>query len=313
MTVTIATTARQTSEMHASTISDRDATTARDPWHDANTRGLALAAEGAWSQAVDVWTLAVEETTADEHAASHDALALLLNNLAHASFRAGRVDEGIRHAQRACALRTALLGDDAIAVSRARADLAVMLGAAGRADEGLMVIARAIAGIELAAGDEDMLLATVLENAARLSMAAGQPSTAEPYLIRLHALLAEHGQPTYAADVLLARLMAHRRTTSVFHELELVDDETKSNPGVLPSSNALGFRVEYGTPIESETPRGHDQIDAPPMSTHVPTPSDALAVVQTPASTLPTHATPTASDGPVRTPRVLRRPRLRFG
>ena len=320
--VTIANTARQTSEMHASTISERDAHTASELWPDANARGLALAAVGAWTEAVDAWTLAVDEIAAAEDTGSLDALALLLNNLAHASFRAGRVDDGIRHAQRTCALRAALLGDDAIAVARARADLAVMLGAAGRADEGLVVIARAIAGVELAAGDDDHLLLTLIENAARLAMAAGQPSTAEPHLIRLHALFAAHDESTHPADVLLARLTEYRGSHTTIHEVEVLDeglaegDESAEN--TLPSSIALGFRVEYGTPIERELQRGEIQVEAPPTSTHIPTPNASVPVITTPMPALSTRATPSLSaptepGAPAREPRVLRRPRLRFG
>ncbi|MBL0173011.1 MAG: tetratricopeptide repeat protein [Gemmatimonadaceae bacterium] len=182
----------------------------RDVWSDDNARGLAYAAVGAWSDAAEAFSTAAEVAAAPGDVASHEALALILNNLAQASFRAGRAEDGIRHAQRACSLRAALVGEDAIAVARARADLAVMLGAVGRTDEALGLMTRAIAGIERSAGDEDLRLSSVLENAARLAMVAGQPSTAEPYLIRLHALLAAHELPTDTADVLLRRVAQYR-------------------------------------------------------------------------------------------------------
>ena len=191
-----------------------DARARRDDWSDDNARGLAHAAAGAWSDAADAFASAAELVDMPGEVAAHDALALVLGNLAQASFRAGRVDDGIRHAQRACSLRAALFGEDAIAVARARADLAVMLGSVGRAHEALDLMTRAIAGIERSAGDEDLRLSSVLENAARLAMAAGQPSTAEPYLIRLHALLAAHDLTTEAADVLLARVSSYRERES---------------------------------------------------------------------------------------------------
>ena len=184
---------------------------AKDGWSDENARGLGYAAVGAWVDAIDAFTAAEDAVASRADLASHEARALVLNNLAQACFRGGRVEDAIRHAQRACSLRAALLGEDAIAVARARSDLAVMLGSAGRAGEGLALIGRSIASIELNAGDEDLRLSDVLENAARLAIAAGAPSTAEPYLLRLHALLAVHDLPTYAADVLLARVSSYRR------------------------------------------------------------------------------------------------------
>ena len=79
---------------------------------------------------------------------SHDALALILGNLAQACFRAGRAD--------------------------------------------------------------DARLVVMLENAARLALAAGAPANAEPVLLRLHALLAVHGTSTDRADRMLAMVAAVR-------------------------------------------------------------------------------------------------------
>jgi hypothetical protein len=196
--------------MHALSTDERAPCAADAAWLAENSRGLAAAATGDWAEAVEAFATAAELATGDD-ASTHDALALVLNNLAQASFRAGQLDDGIRHAQRACALRAALAGEDAITVARARADLAVMLGAVGRSDEGRALTARAVAGIERIAGDEDVRLCSVLENAARLAVAAGQLSSAEPLLLRLHALLAIHDLPTTTADTLLAHIAQHRQ------------------------------------------------------------------------------------------------------
>ncbi len=294
--------------MHAPTTSEPHAHRTREPWHDANARGLALANDGEWTSAAEVWRDAVEAVAADNDAESADALALLLSNLAQACFRTGCIDDSIRHAQRACALRAALVGDDAVAVSRARADLAVLLAAADRADEGLNVIARALAGIELSAGDEDLRLASVLENAARIAIAAGQPSTAEPYLIRLHALLAAYEAPTDAADILLVRLAAYRRATNSFHDVDcVVDAPIDESSNALPAHDVLGFRVEYGTPIEQESGSPDYAREKPPAITHIATPVAGTPVQSAPMPTL--NITP---DDALRERRVIRRPRLRF-
>ena len=184
----------------------------RNDWSDDNALGLAYAADGAWSDAADAFASAVDVASSRSDVAAHEALALVLNNLAQACFRVGRVDDALHHGQRACTLRAALFGEDAIAVARARADLAVMLGSAGRTKEGLGLMSRAIGGFERTAGDEDLRLSSLLENAARLALMAGEPSTAEPYLIRLHALLALHEHPTDVAVRLLTRVASYRES-----------------------------------------------------------------------------------------------------
>ena len=201
--------------MHAPTLPQSAPRSTAESWADDNERGLTLAAEGEWSAAADAFAAAADDVSLNVNVASHEAMALLLSNLAQACFRAGRRDDGIKHAQRACSLRAALVGEDAVTVARARADLAVMLGSVGRADDGLGLIARAIGSIERSAGEDDRHLLSVLENAGRLALAAGQPSAAEPYLLRLHALLADHERPTDVAERLLARVATARRELPV--------------------------------------------------------------------------------------------------
>ncbi len=183
----------------------------RDGWMDDNTRGLALAAAADWDEAAEAFAASADVLARRApDVSSHDALALILGNLAQACFRAGRTDDALLHAQRACALRVALAGEDAMPVARERMDLAVMLGASGRLDEAQALIQRAISAVERHVGDEDARLVVMLENAARLALAAGAPANAEPLLLRLHALLDAHGMSTDRADRLLAMVAAVR-------------------------------------------------------------------------------------------------------
>ncbi len=182
-----------------------------DSWMYDNTRGLSLYAAAEWEEAAEAFAAAADVLARRAPAvSSHDALALILGNLAQACFQAGRTEEALSHAQRACALRVAITGGDALPVARQRMDLAVMLGACGRLDEARALIQRAIAAVEQHVGDEDVRLVVILDNAARLALAAGDPASAEPILLRLHALLGAHGLSTQRADLLLARVAAVR-------------------------------------------------------------------------------------------------------
>lgn len=193
--------------VHSGMALDSDSQ-ARGGWIDDNDRGLSLAAAGDWADAAVAFQAAVDALTADEplRPATHEPLALVLGNLSHACFKAGQVDAAIQHAQRTCALRAAITGEDGMPVARARMDLAVMLASSGRGDEAMLLIQRAIAAIEHRVGDEDVRLAIVLENAARIALALGSPSNAEPLLLRLHALLHAHELSTGRADKLLAKV-----------------------------------------------------------------------------------------------------------
>ena len=185
----------------------------RDAWQHDNDRGLSLAEAGDWAEATEAFASAADclarslpdgrALTGESH---HEPLALVLGNLAQACFRLGHMDEALRHAQRACALRVAITGEDGMPVARARMDLAVMLASSGRLDEATALIQRAIAGIEHRVGEEDERLAPVLENAARIALASGRPANAEPLLLRLHALLDAHDRSTASADLLLAQV-----------------------------------------------------------------------------------------------------------
>jgi tetratricopeptide (TPR) repeat protein len=193
--------------MHELLMPHRTVRSEHDDWMDDNTRGLSLAAAAEWDEATEAFAAAADvlaRRAPDVN--SHDALALILGNLAQACFRAGRTDDALQHAQRACALRAAIAGEDAMPVARARMDLAVMLGASGRLSEAKALIQRAIAAAERHVGDDDVRLVSMLDNAARLALADGDPASAEPLLLRLHALLDAHGMSTFRADRLIDRI-----------------------------------------------------------------------------------------------------------
>jgi tetratricopeptide (TPR) repeat protein len=187
-------------------------TPAADLWSDDNARGLAFAADGDWPEATEAFAAAADALVRalPLNAGAHEPLAMVLSNLAQATFRMGRYDEAVQHAQRTCALRVALAGEDGMPVARARMDLAVMLATVGRRDEAMSLVQRAIATLDHRVGEEDARLVVLLENAARIALAAGAPATAEPYLLRLHALLDAHELSTRRAELLLERVAAVR-------------------------------------------------------------------------------------------------------
>ncbi len=251
--------------MHSHHATEHDVRHVRAIWSDENSRGLEHGEAGDWSQAADAFSAAAAAISASQAtqpslgSGSHDALALVLGNLAGASFRAGRSDDAIRHAQRACALRVALVGEDAVAVARLRSDLAVMLCAVGRTEESYALLERAILGIEQHAGDEDLRLAPVLENAARVAMAMARPASAEPHLLRLHALLAAHGLPTASADLLLVMVgNARGAGADALHSSRKETADVASEAGAEPTE--IGEVASDVTPYaaKSESPAAEE-------------------------------------------------------
>lgn len=231
---------------------DSDAArTVTQGWKEDNARGLALAAESEWAEASEAFAGAADALAralpADTTA--HEPLAMVLGNLAQAYFKAGRLDDAIQQAQRTCALRVALTGEDGMPVARARMDLAVMLAAGGRLDEAMALVQRAIASIEHRVGDEDARLAIVLENAARIALAAGAPANAEPLLLRLHALLDAHGLSTARAEQLLTRIADVRA-----HQ---ADDTTSPSAHAVPVSDGPVTKA----PV-NEAPPANDEFSA---------------------------------------------------
>jgi tetratricopeptide (TPR) repeat protein len=255
-----------------------------DGWWEDNDRGLALSADAEWSEAAEAFAAAADALARrlPADATAHDPLAMVLGNLSQALFRAGRLDDAIQQAQRACALRVALAGEDGMPVARARTDLAVMLAAAGRGDEAMALVQRAIAGIEHRVGDEDARLATVLENGARIALATGHPANAEPLLLRLHALLDAHELSTARADTLLARVAAVRakqaQEAALTRPVELAADAPTPTPTMTPVSAVLAEVTRTVAEREALEQAQDEDVDAllvPPVSATTPAPSPA--------------------------------------
>lgn len=280
-----------------------------DSWWEDNDRGLALSADAEWSEAAEAFAAAADSLARrlPADATAHDALAMVLGNLSQALFRAGRMDDAIQQAQRACALRVALAGEDGMPVARARTDLAVMLAAAGRSEEAMALVQRAIAGIEHRVGDEDARLATVLENGARIALAAGHPANAEPMLLRLHALLDAHELSTARADVLLARVAAVRarqaqdasltRTeeTPAVTPTAVVPPADVPTPTMTPVSAVLAEVTRTVAEREALEQAQADDVDAllvPPVVAHAPPP----APVPSPVLPVYVHSSIAADD-----------------
>ncbi len=259
-----------------------------DSWWEDNDRGLALSADAEWSEAAEAFAAAADSLARrlPADATAHDALAMVLGNLSQALFRAGRMDDAIQQAQRACALRVALAGEDGMPVARARTDLAVMLAAAGRGDEAMALVQRAIAGIEHRVGDEDARLATVLENGARIALAAGHPANAEPLLLRLHALLDAHELSTARADTLLARVAAVRakqaQEAALTRSVELSEEAPTPLPTPTPTMTPVSAVLAEVTrtvaereALEQAQDEDVDALLVPPVSATTPAPSPA--------------------------------------
>lgn len=254
--------------------------TVRDEWMLDNARGLAFAGAADWSEAAEAFAAAADvlaRQAPDDSA--HDALALILGNLSQACFRAGRIDDALRYAQRSCALRVAIAGEDALPVARAFMDLAVMLGSVGRLDEAQALAQRAIAAAERHVGDDDARLAVIVENAARLAMAAGAPAKAEPLLHRMHALLTMHNLPATRADQLLAMVAAAGSHTDGTASEKRADTDA---PG-MPTS-----------PVVSDVPA----VATTPVL-HAPSPAQPRAAAEAAPLAMPS-AMPEWEDQPLR-------------
>ena len=101
-------------------------------------------------------------------AAHDDIRARLLLNIGQCHFHTGSFPESRRFAERSCALRVALYGEDSLVVARTRGDLAVILAASGHSDEAMSLLERAVLAVERKRGGEIAHLLPLLNNAARL-------------------------------------------------------------------------------------------------------------------------------------------------
>ncbi len=185
-----------------------DTLTIRD-WEHANDDGISYGARASWEHAHAHFLQALE--LAPEYADAPLVHAVLLGNLAQSQFRLGDTDGAIQSARRALAARMLSCEDDGDApMARIRSDLAVYLAASGAHEEAEATLSVARASLEWRYGDEDMRLITVLENQARIALASGRPSAAEPALLRLHALLVDAGEDPARLNPLFALVSASR-------------------------------------------------------------------------------------------------------
>lgn len=253
------------------------------PWEDANRHAISLGALGRWADAVDAFDEALR--LAPRFVEAPETHAVLRSNVAQALFHSGDTMSAIESARRSLAARLVCCDSEHDApMARARADLAVYLAASGAVDEARVMLDSAMTAIETSFGDEDLRLCSLLENQARLALLSAQPATAEPALLRLHALLENAGEDVSRLDGLFALVARERREAAatppdiaIFpaadaEALELIDDEphgpmrspnaqsilsegliepgTHSTPASNTHTNPLGFEVQYGVPVE---------------------------------------------------------------
>jgi tetratricopeptide (TPR) repeat protein len=178
-------------------------------WEHANDDGISFGAQASWGDAHSCFLQALD--LAPEYADAPLVHAVLLGNLAQSQFRLGDTDGAIQSARRALGARMLSCEDDGDApMARIRSDLAVYLAASGAHEEAEATLSVARASLEWRYGDEDMRLITVLENQARIALASGRPSAAEPALLRLHALLVDAGEDPTRLNPLFAMVSASR-------------------------------------------------------------------------------------------------------
>ncbi len=178
-------------------------------WEHANEDGISFGAQASWEHAHARFREALE--LAPGYTEAPLVHAVLLGNLAQSQFRLGDTEAAIQSARRALAARMLSCDDEGDApMARIRSDLAVYLAASGAHEEAEATLSVARASLEWRYGDEDMRLITVLENQARIALASGRPSAAEPALLRLHALLVDAGEDPTRLDPLFAMVSASR-------------------------------------------------------------------------------------------------------
>jgi hypothetical protein len=270
-------------------------------WSEENARGLLCASQGEWAEAIIAFGAAADAAATRNTVRTREVLSLVLSNLAHACYHGGRQRDGVLRAQQACALRSSLEGDNTVAMSRSRSDLAVMLTSLGQYADAASTIALAIRGVESHSGDEDSRLMPLLETAARIALVSGKASNAEPYLLRLHALQALYGVPTTATDALLAKVAKARA------------EHVRLAPPRLTPIRATPLRVTplrptplRLTPLRSTpvrlTPNNVPTVAAQSDATDVvPLPTRPMLVRDDAPAATPTHASPAllTSSAPV--------------
>ena len=172
-------------------------------WREYNSEGLSLAQEGQWAQATHAFVQALAAVEANEPSsavtpvAKDDVRARLLLNIGQCHFHTGAFEEARQLAERSCAIRVSLYGEDSLVVARTRGDLAVILAASGHADQAMSLLERAVSAVERKRGEESAHLLVLLTNAARL-LARSAPDRAAAYVARLKALMFAQQQVAHA-------------------------------------------------------------------------------------------------------------------
>lgn len=217
-------------------------------WKDTNAEGLALAKEGRWSDASRAFEDALAQLDAENEndgitpVAHDDARARLLLNIGQSYFHTGALTDARRFAERSCAIRVSLYGEDALIVARTRGDLAVILGASGQQDEAMSLLERAVSAVERKRGDESAHLVPLLTNAARL-LERSAPQLARPYVARLKALLFARRLADNAATIVPTAVPSHSfgddpfATASDDHYLRSAIAETVDLLRTTPTAN----------------------------------------------------------------------------
>ena len=173
-----------------------------------------MAHRGQWAEAKTAFEQALEAIggTGGERTvtsvANDDDRARLLLNIGQSFFHLGSFEESRRFAERSCAIRVSLYGEDSLVVARTRSDLAVILAASGHTDEAMSLLGRAVLAVERQRGPQSTHLVPLLTNAARL-LARSDADRAQPYVARLKAMMFAQQLAQNAENFPRSELPAH--------------------------------------------------------------------------------------------------------
>jgi tetratricopeptide (TPR) repeat protein len=265
----------------------------RDSWMERNSEGLALAAKGLWPDATRAFEAALESLDAigpDDSvtlAARDVARAKILLNLAQSSFYAGAFEEARRSAERSCAIRVGLYGEDSLVVARTRTALAVILESLGERDEARSLRERATAATERKR--EGNNASTPIAVPVHSFKSGPLASASDDQLLRSAiAATAELLHSTPAANVAVNLEL----DDAIFDLIEPPPPTLSAFPAAQRASvNPLGFEVQYGIPAQL-----HEPLDA---TTGAMEPGDASAALESRANSDTPATQPIAATRPV--------------
>ncbi|MEO7359476.1 MAG: tetratricopeptide repeat protein [Gemmatimonadaceae bacterium] len=258
-------------------------------WKDTNAEGLGLAKEGRWAEATRAFEDALAQLSAEveQHGvtlvAHDDARAQLLLNLGQSYFHTGNLDDARRFAERSCAIRVSLYGEDALVVARTRGDLAVILGASGHPDEAIVLLERAVTAVEKKRGAHSAHLVPLLTNAARL-LERSSPELARPFVSRLNALLFAQKLADEAASITPTEVPSHSfanssdATASDDHYLRSAIAETMDLLRTTPPAN-IAIATDADSKDEPVEDTIFDLVEAPPPTLNAVPDSTANAPI----------------------------------